>query len=670
MPSPKTWLEPFSQRFKSGLATALATAFVGWMAWQFQANEWLTRTSYDLLFLFLPLKTPHEVVIVYQDERSYDLLQQKRFARWDRRWHAKLIDTLRAEQARGVVFDILFDDPSDDAAEDSEFARALAVHGKTILAGSLEIDQTSGTPFKQYQLPFDHLRTNAWGWGLGTVDCDDDNTVRMIFGAMDEHPGLPWKTLELMQATPPGIRPDLFSGWMRYYGPSGTLPKVSYADAVLPEGTPPGFFRDKIVFVGARLQTGAYRDTRDYFRHPMNLGSGEFIPGVEVHATAFLNLLHKEWLRKIPDTWEVVLLLMAGVAAGYLLVLFRPWAALAMSVGFALALGGTVVALLWSAHAWFSWLVTLLVQLPVALSGSVLFHFMRLHTEKLLLKDSLSQHLDPARVQQLLRNPDLRKRGGDHVTISIMFSDIAHFSKISGRMHTEDLIKLLNQYFETSLNIVHEQQGTVIKLLGDSIFAIWNAPVDQSDHPQKACATALQLRDALASFNTSQGRLPLRTRIGLHTGLAFVGNVGSSVRFDYTAIGESVNLASRLEGLNKYLGTDILASRDIQKSVEGRVVSRMVGYFRLQGFDRVVEVHELIGGLDQAEATRSWRESFAEALHQFHCRNFTAAEAGFRRTLELRPDDQPSQYYLRQIEHYRKHPPHEDWAGEIELQEK
>ena len=163
---------------------------------------------------------------------------------------------------------------------------------------------------------------------------------------------------------------------------------------------------------------------------------------------------------------------------------------------------------------------------------------------------------------------------------------------------------------------------------------------------------------------------PLITRLGLHTGVANVGNFGSTERVDYTALGENINLASRMEGLNKYLGTTVLATGDTYAAIENQIVSRCCGRFRLKGFEKAVEVHELIGVAAEAEATRPWREAFAEALKRFQQRDFTAAEAGFRRTLELHPNDGPAQFYLARLDEFSQHATPADWTGEVELKEK
>jgi len=269
-----------------------------------------------------------------------------------------------------------------------------------------------------------------------------------------------------------------------------------------------------------------------------------------------------------------------------------------------------------------------------------------------------------------LRNPELCRPGAKQRTVSILFSDIAGFSKITERMHPDDLVKLLNGYYETAIKCVHENGGTVMNLIGDAIFAIWNAPQEQADHEMRACRAAVRLNKALVGFESTNQSLPLNTRVGLHTGVACVGNIGSSMRFDYTAVGESVNLASRLEGLNKRLGTRILATRDIQMSIDGTMATRMIGHFRFKGFDQVIEVHEILGDLEGTAASSVWRETFASALNRFQRKAWDEAATGFRRAHELNPSDRASQFYLEQIDVLKGNPPATDWFGEVHLEEK
>jgi adenylate cyclase len=282
----------------------------------------------------------------------------------------------------------------------------------------------------------------------------------------------------------------------------------------------------------------------------------------------------------------------------------------------------------------------------------------------------LALYLSPHQVKQILKEPDLLKPGARLANVSILFSDIANFSKISQRMKPEDLVRLLNEYYEAAIGCVHKTDGTVMNLIGDAIFAIWNAPQEQPDHQQRACQSALLLNANLIRFEASNRGLPLRTRIGLHPGTVCVGNIGSSHHFDFTAIGDAVNMASRLEGLNKHLGTNILATRNLQKEVEHTIVTRLVGHFKFKGFDSVVEVYELIAMTDAEEVTKPWRESFAKGIWNFQRQNLAEAVVNFQETLALRKEDGPSRFYLAEVAKLNGKNLGQEWMGEIDLTEK
>src|SRR5208337_4802808 len=205
---------------------------------------------------------------------------------------------------------------------------------------------------------------------------------------------------------------------------------------------------------------------------------------------------------------------------------------------------------------------------------------------------------------------------------------------------------------------IHETDGTVVKYIGDAIFAFWNAPDPQGDHAFLACDAALRFR--ALPVQIVNGR-ELVTRIGLHTGVANVGNFGSTARVDYTAIGENINLASRMEGLNKYLGTRVLITADTQQAAGPRLATRYMGLFRLKGFERAVGVYELIARQEQEGASRPLREGFAAALEHLTRREFDAAEAAFRQVLEISPEDGPSKFYLEQIIELRATELPADW---------
>jgi adenylate cyclase len=592
---------------------------------------------------------------------------------WDRSLHARLLDRLRDEGARVVAFDIVFSDSLTNAPEaDAMFAQAIRRHGKVVLAASLSATQHSAALGQKLDLPLDTFRDAAAAFGVVQLLPDPGFFIRRQFPGTEQVPSLAAAIARVAGAAPavddPRRQPQR---WFHHYGPPGVIPSVSYHQALRPDGTPPGFFRDKIVLVGRRTSADFAGAEKEDFSTPYSLWTGKFATGVELHAVAAVNLLRNDWLRRLGKAAEVGLLLILGAFIGYFLpqlpVLAGAGAAAAAAI--VVALGAHL--LVWKQLVWFGWLIPVSAQIPAALAWTLIYGSIRAYVDKRILMQSLSLYVSIPRVKQLLHRPQLLQPGAEEQQISILFSDIQNFSTITERMLPKDLVRLLNDYFDVSIRCIHMPDGTVMKLIGDAVFAIWNAPEPQADHQERACRAALLLRQNLLQFDaTHKGRLPLRTRVGLHTGLAYVGNFGSAQRFDYTAIGDSINLASRLEGLNKFLGTEILASRDILAGIDEKFVTRPVGFFKLKGFDRVVEAFELIALAAEAGSTRPWREAFELGLHQFQRREFDAAEAAFAQTLQLRPGDGPSLFYRSMVETFRVKPPSLAWSGEIDMKEK
>jgi adenylate cyclase len=322
----------------------------------------------------------------------------------------------------------------------------------------------------------------------------------------------------------------------------------------------------------------------------------------------------------------------------------------------------------WQLHFWFPWLIMVMVQIPAAWGWSVLHHWVQGQLERQFLEQSLSMYLSPKLVKKFSRDKDLSllQPGAEKQKLTILFSDIASFTSISEGMDSDELAKMMNEYFEGAVGTcIHPTDGTVVKYIGDAIFAFWNAPEPQNDHAVRACQAALQFRDL--SGREVRGR-KLITRIGLHTGVANVGNFGSATRVDYTAIGEDVNMAARMEGLNKYLGTTVLMTGAVKAEIGDRFATRHLGRFQLKGFERAVEVHELLGtpgGNGSVSADR-----FAEGLKAFRARDLEGAAKTFERMLETHPHDGPAKFYAKHIEEIRGETATDGWSGEIELKEK
>ena len=653
--------------FGGGVGATLTILF-GLSLLLFPFGKGLQDWSYDLPFLVRGGKPVDDVVILYLNEESYNDLSQDP-AMFDRRLHAELVKRLKAEGAKMIVFDVLFIDKKRPITNaEHEFADAMKSYGKVVIGAQYDADEHVGSILLP---PIDLFRDAAAGWGIAKINRDSDFGARLINPGTDTVPSMAWAAAETMIAeVTKNPNKRLRERWINYYSPE-PFRGFSYSRLLLNKTFPTGFtFREKYVFVGSGDVAGYTGDKKEQYRNPWTWISGHFHLGVELQALTFANLMRQDWLTRPPTSVEMLIIVLTGGLLGYGLSLFRPLTTTGLALLFAALVAAIACFTSIKLNLWFPWAIIVAAQVPLALGWSYLFHSIRTYMETQLLTTSLELYLSPNQVKEILKQPDLLKPGASQKVVSILFSDIANFSKISERMDPDDLVNLLNNYYETSIACVHETDGTVLNLIGDAILAIWNAPQEQKDHQERACRSAVLLHERLVQFSSQQRSLPMRTRVGLHTGVVCVGNIGSTTHFDYAAIGESVNMASRLEGLNKQLGTDILATRDIQKSTDGKLVSRQVGYFRFKGFDQVVEIHELIGQKEIEAETREWRDAFSKALHHFHSKEFDEAETGFRETIQLRKTDGPSKFYLDRIVDFRVKPPESTWLGEVDLREK
>lgn len=630
-----------------------------------QYGDRVQKASYDLLLFPRKFIKPTEAAIVYMDDASYDALGQSPAGTWDRNLHARLVERLTKAGAKVIIFDIHFGGTDPKPEGTTNFARAIQSHGAVVLGVDIE-SAGRGSAMGSRTIPPHALLADAAA-ELGSLEFipDDDLVVRKHLSPRrdDFFPPLSWAAAKLFGAPPSGAE-----RWINHYGPPGTIPHCSYYRAA---DEPDEFFRGKAVFVGARLVTKFAGDRKDEYQSPYSSGwlkkrrfESPFVSGVETHATMFLNLVRADWLSRFSPWTELKMLVAFGLLAGFGLMQLRPWIAAGAAVLLALLATAIAYLLFKNSFTWFPWLIPVAVQLPVALGLAVLYNSFQLYVQNRLLEQSLARHLSPARVKQMLKRPELLQPGAEKQLLTIMFTDIADFTKLAEGMDSDALAKLMNNYFEQAISCVHETDGFLVKLIGDALFAIWNAPIVQSDHEKRALKTALLLQERLIDFPA------MRTRVGIHTGVADVGNFGSSTRFDYTAIGENINLASRLEGLNKHLGTTALMSESTRSGAGELGLNRYVGRFRLKGFEKAVEVFELLGERDRAEETRSWREAFAEGANHFQQRNWDAAETSFCKVLKIRTADGPATFYLARINELRSKALPVTWQGEIELTEK
>ena len=641
---------------------------LGWIFYSPLVGPSLTNQSFDLPLLYKRVAPPEDIVIVYLDAASHDKLGQ-RFEVWDRKVHAQLLRRLKEDGSRAVIFDLVFDQPSLRAEDDEVFAAALREHGKAFLGVHYRAVGANNDYIVRRPIPL--LASNAFV-GATSVMGDGDDVVRQLFAAR-EIPGeslvtFTWKAAEAEGAPitrVPHAREKL--RWLSYYGPPEKIANLTYFDAL--SNAPPGFFAGKFVLIGSPADIGFAGAGLDTFKSPYREGGQTRFAGVEIQATALGNLMRSEWINGSKPT-HMLLLTVFGLGVGFLLVRFRPVVATILAVVVAVLVFVMACVSSWHLHFWFPWLTMVIVQVPAAWSWSVLHHWIQGQMERQFLEQSLSMYLSPKLVKQFSRKKDisLLKPGAAKQKLTILFSDIAGFTSISEGMDSDELALTMNEYFQGAVgNCIHPSDGTVVKYIGDAIFAFWNAPDPQADHAVRACDAALRFRDMSAA--EVRGK-KLITRIGLHTGVANVGNFGSITRIDYTAIGEDVNLAARMEGLNKYLGTTVLMTGAVKEEVGDRFSTRYLGRFQLKGFERAVEVFELVGHAGDAQAAAERNKEFDSAVRLFQNRDFAAAASVLREIEKVGREDGTAQFYLKHIAEIQNHPLPENWQGEVELKEK
>jgi adenylate cyclase len=298
--------------------------------------------------------------------------------------------------------------------------------------------------------------------------------------------------------------------------------------------------------------------------------------------------------------------------------------------------------------------------------GVTTYRILTEEKKKKEIRDAFSRYVAPSLVSDILRDPAKLVLGGEERRLTVFFSDIRGFTTISEGLTPQALVKLINDYLTPMTDIILKSGGTVDKYMGDAIMAFWGAPVWQEDHAIRAANTALEMMEKLRLMQAEwekQGIPRLDIGIGLSTGRVTVGNMGSHMRFDYTVMGDSVNLGSRLEGLNKEYGTHIIVPKYTYEDIRQEFILRKLDHIRVKGKKVPIKIYELMGRKDAGDKLREAAGIFEEGLDAYMARDWDKAEARFRKTLGLIPDDGPSNAFLKRVAGMREADLPEDWDG-------
>ena len=548
--------------------------------------------NYDLFHSFKKASPSEGIVVVAIDEPS--------FAEIGKQWpwprsHGRLIDSLRREGAYAIGMDILFSEPS-SPEEDRLLADAIRRAGSVVLASDLEV--IAAERFTQEMLiePVPVLKEVSFT-GIVTIPLDRDHVVRRFYH-LREGERLFAEEVSRVHSGKSSSAPA--NACISYAGPPRTFTTVSYYQALEPSVLlPKNYFRGKIVLVGRAIKSAPepQRTHPDVFAVPFLFSKTcNLMSGVEIQANMVNNLLRGEFVTKGGIPLSLLVFLLMGLAGSLLQIRWKPVRSAVMTV-ICFSLYG--VAAYYAFERFMLWIpaasVLLSVSFPYAFFG--IEAYVQSEKKRREIRRAFSHYLSPSILESILAHPDKLKLGGEKVEATVLFSDIAGFTTMAETMPPEEVASLLNRYFGEMTKIIFEYKGTIDKFIGDAIMAFSGAPMPDPDHALNACRAAILMQRRLLSFREELKDLNLpeiHIRIGINTGPVIVGNMGSSDLFDYTVLGDTVNLASRLEGANKEFKTSVMISDSVYEKVTGRAKTKPLGAIKVKGKAKETAVYELV----------------------------------------------------------------------------
>jgi adenylate cyclase len=461
------------------------------------------------------------------------------------------------------------------------------------------------------------------------------------------------------------------SQYLNFYGPPHTITTIPYYRIVATDGKTTSEdeldVKGKAVFVGH--SPVSQQEQLDRFYTVFSQPDGLDISGVEIAATAFANLLETKPVHPFRLAAYASILFLWGVAIGIVCRIFRGVFGSLTAVGLGILYLAAAEYQFKTAGLWYPIVLPLFFQLPVAIFGAVVWKYVDSVKERKNIRAAFQRYLPEDVVDQVTEN--ISAVGSTHkVVYGICLStDAEQYTSLSETMAPEELGSFMQKYYEAAFNPIRSHGGIISDIKGDSILALWVASGPEATLRYRACLAALDIANAINRFKQDSHTVHLPTRIGLHSGNILIGSIGAMDHYEYRPVGDIVNTATRMEGLNKHIGTRILVSEEVISQLGG-LLTREIGTFLLAGKSKPVVVHELVCQKgDCSEQQRKICEIFAGALHAFRERSWDGAIEKFLACIK-HGDDGPSRFYLGLCEHYKNNPPGESWDGVIRMGKK
>jgi len=661
-------------------------------------------------------KADTNIVIAAIDQNSLDFFEEQEVSwPWPREFYAVVNDYLSACGARAVIFDIDFSSTEierndvDPVISEQRFSASIKNSKNVILGVNLKNiekgDQPGNNILEKHRLnsfiykpipffnsasgPLESLQEAASGLGSINISPDEDGIIRrvpLIFRVQNYYmPQLGFaafsfisntgnnNTQKIISEIPVDDNGNYLVKWYGRGGPDGAYKYYSIHSLIvsgyklqqnIKPDIPESAFKNKVVIVG-----GSAVGLMDYKPVPFSSEAG--FPGMDIHANIINNLLHKDYLYPAPSyiTWLVSLVFIVLIP-----IIFFKVRGITLTLSLIILIG----------VAYFSAAIFLFresnIILPViiplssiiiSLIFSAIVSYELEGRRKRELKKLFSRYLSPKIVDELTENPEHLELGGKEVEATVYFSDIKNFTNISEKMHPKDLVKYLNEYFAVCTSIILKHDAMLDKYIGDAVMAVFGVPVQKALHSVEACYAALEIQHALKQKKHGYDGPDFQTRIGINTGKMIVGNIGTELHLDYTVIGDTVNLSSRLEGVNKIFGTEIIISENTYNLAKDYIETRELDDLTVKGKEIPVRIYELIGEKNKITQFQSEMiKIFEEGLMLYRNRDWNKAVACFEKVLQLNPDDKASHIYIDRCNLLSKETLPDNWKGVFNLLEK
>ena len=649
-----------------------------------------------------------QVVMVEIDQQSLTALSEKGIQwPWPRQVYVPLVEVCARAGSKGIVFDIIFSEPSSYGREDDlAFAEAIQKAGSVFLPmilssrpgegqdasslGRFGIRHPESAPefraARSFILPVPELVAGVRGLGNVILSPDRDGVYRAVslFTRLGESvfPSLTVAPLlDRLEFKKGEVFLDgrgLFLNpegqlMLHFYGKDFQFPRLGALDLLSAYQSPEHPLAEKVRgMIKNRYVLVALTAPGLYDLKPTAVTSVS--PGAYVHGMLLSNLLNGDHLREVDGKWKYALMFLLGSVLGYaVLVTVSFWKNTLVFLLFVLGWPAVSMASFFSQDAWIGFL-SYEIAFFLVFGMTSTYSYNTEGKKRRVIRQLFSCYMSEVLVKELEANPQKATLGGDRRFITIFFSDLANFTTLSERFEPERIVSLLNEYFTEMSQVILDSQGVIDKYQGDGIMAFWGAPIPLEAHAARACLAALECQVRMNKINESlsrEGIPPLSMRIGLHSGDAVVGNMGSAQRFDYTIIGDNVNLASRLEGVNKQFGTKVIISETTYQQAGDRIEARELDLIAVKGKEKPIRIYELLGGKGNLkEEQKKWKILYEEALRSYWAKDFAAARQGFAQVLETNPGDHPAALLLKRCEDLQKSAPAADWDGVFRLKQK